>query len=691
MFLERPSEPPADIDSVPQTLSAMSFASRRDPKSALGVNPPPQPSVSSPPSFSKVPLSQLSELPSMHRFSTRAVALLAKYFRNQITKMELSELAGTITFPRNQHAAELYARFASNQATAADRRELTILALFPDSPRGAQLLEQKLTEPQKLTFAQRLELYSLQQAAQHPAAAPDILATLHKLLDPIQQGLIPRAQVDEALIRFVRREIESNGRVLSSSEDLSSLFNLTTEEVRRTLSNPKSGLSKQQVVQRAEKKELHRQLFEHAVDLLVVNSLRDIVFIENEMHHCGALEKLSHRKHFSQLFGIKVERISELLRFLPNEDWAYRETHFGNVGREIQKAFILELMRNELARPLGQQTGALATDSLIASQLGVLPVAVYHYLQQGLTNQLFERRELLLRQQNVGEPHRQSIYNFVTQELQAFSQGQINRLSSERDLARIFRVNEATVIELLTDPQLGLAPSQAHLRHYAQLMQAPHSAPVEALRRVATLFMRERLTREDTAIQVGEKSTHPQSGREVLEARRRGDIKIKGITFDSYEEAACALLLERYVPGFKLDEGKTVQVRIAPHRFDFLVNATIIEYHPTLLFRTKTGLGSFESHADYAQFNRVKMSLPLEQRKLFIEETRLLLAQAYAQSRKALLEASLEHKSTPLIVAESPAEFYWLVLRRFGGDDVPPLESFLREFRRLKRFVKASN
>ena len=691
MFLDRPKDPSTDNSGGELVFSEQAFSSRRDPKSATNQNNTLDSAGLSALSFARVPLSQLSELPTMHRLSTRAVALLARYFRGQLSKIELSELAGAITFPRNQHAAEIYARFASDQATVADRRELTILALFPDSQRGAQLLEQKLSDPQKLTFDQRLELYSLQQSTQHPAAAAEILATLHKTLDPIQQGILPRAQVDEALIRFVRREIESNGRVLSSSEDLSSLFNLSTDEIRRSLSNPKSGLSKQQIVQRAEKKALHRQLFEHAVDLLVVNSLRDIVYIENEMHRCGAIVQLSHRQHFSQLFGIKNERIIELLRFLPNDDWSYRETHFGNVDRELNKSFLLELTRIELDRPLSQQSKPLESDSQLASQLGVLPVAVYHYLQHALTNQLFERRELLLREQNVCEPHRQSILNFATEELEAFQLGQINRLSSERDLGRIFRVSEAVVIERLTDQQNGLSPDQTHLRHYAQLMQTHRSAPAEALRRVATLFMRERITREDTALHGGDKTPSHQSGRAILEARKRGDIKIKGVAFDSFEEAACALLLERYIPGFKIEVGKSVQISQPPHRFDFLVNNTIVEYHPTLLFRTRSGLGSFESHADYAQFNRVKMSLPLEQRKLFIEETRLLLAQTYAQSRKSLLEASIEHKSTPLIVAESPAEFYWLVLRRFGGSDVPPLESFLREFRRLKKFVKAAN
>lgn len=627
------------------------------------------------------------------RLSPKFVGLLAKYFHRQLKIEETSELAGLIAFPTDKIAASLFTRFAANQSSADDRRKLAIKAIFPNSARGAELLEKKLNSSEVLTLEERIELYSHQQNRLNPAAYQLALPKLRELFFAIHAGQYSRGEIELQLIRFVRHEIEAHGRLLSSAEDLSALFNLSKQEIRQILTSPVSGLSKDEIIQRAEKKALHRHLFSHAIDLIIVNSLRDLVYIENEMHRSGSVSALSTREEFAVLFGVKSSVISELLRYLPNEDWIYREKYFDNNQREQRKSYLLALTRREIENIVKSPNTAIASDGENAIKMAVLPVAIYHYMRDGLSTQQFELRELKLREQSMLEPHRHSILHFVLEELRAFELGQINRLSTNHELANIFHVNENVVQSKLSESETGLSASQIHTRNYVHLLQQRRSAPIEALRRVATLFIRERLSRADNVLNTNGQALKrvSRSSSEILEQRKRGDIQVKGVAFDSFEEATCALLLERYVPGFRIIPGQTVQISIDSHRFDFLVDGIILEYHPTLLFRTKSGLGSFECFEDYAQFNLVKSALPMEQRKLFIEETRMLLAQQYADKRRELLQNSNNHKSSDLIVAESPQEFYWLVLRRFGTTEVPPLESFLREFRRLKTFIKVTN
>lgn len=157
-------------------------------------------------------------------------------------------------------------------------------------------------------------------------------------------------------------------------------------------------------------------------------------------------------------------------------------------------------------------------------------------------------------------------------------------------------------------------------------------------------------------------------------ARRRDDV----IHFDSRSEAACAVLLEKYCPGWRCMPGATFQIEINGKFIDFRIGRTFLEYHPIEARREFISADAFRTLTDALR------PLPRAQKVEVWAAVKTELAAQYWKRRRHVLDSG-GFTDCRLIVADSPADLY----RRFFSH-LPHRTTeaeFCREFRQLLRSV----
>jgi hypothetical protein len=167
-----------------------------------------------------------------------------------------------------------------------------------------------------------------------------------------------------------------------------------------------------------------------------------------------------------------------------------------------------------------------------------------------------------------------------------------------------------------------------------------------------------------------------------------------GMGFCSVAEAACAIMLELYVPDFKVQEGVTYQ--IAMHNggsVDFAISGVLFEYHHLRSYRDRRRFGDFKDRQSYEafqrQFCRVRNN-PYKREKL-IAQTRRELRESYINRRRQMIDANPIHRGRELIVATSVEELYENVIRRFNPHFSPNRDEFLELYERLVRTIAREN
>jgi hypothetical protein len=159
----------------------------------------------------------------------------------------------------------------------------------------------------------------------------------------------------------------------------------------------------------------------------------------------------------------------------------------------------------------------------------------------------------------------------------------------------------------------------------------------------------------------------------------RPDMIHHGIRFHSRCEVACAILLERYVPRFKIKEGETYQVPIGFGRFvDFALEKDgrkyLLEYHPANL--------KFEMNGKaYARLCQALGTVEPKTRRAIREAIRDDKLVDYIRKRAFCIQFSPieEVQKCTLIVCENPIQLYRLVMKKFGVN-VPNEKQFIREW-----------
>ncbi|MBD3309982.1 hypothetical protein GF351_02065 [Candidatus Woesearchaeota archaeon] len=155
----------------------------------------------------------------------------------------------------------------------------------------------------------------------------------------------------------------------------------------------------------------------------------------------------------------------------------------------------------------------------------------------------------------------------------------------------------------------------------------------------------------------------------------------RGNIFDSLAEAACGVLMEKYITGWKIIEGETFQVNGSiPKAIDFYVRGVFVEYHPIILSR--------KEHAS-VRYSAEKASVPRQIQKQFREKLELQQAQSYLLQRKMAIDRSPVYRGAEIMLIRDPEELYDHVIKRFGCS-YPAKEDFLQEFSKVKKKVKKS-
>ena len=181
--------------------------------------------------------------------------------------------------------------------------------------------------------------------------------------------------------------------------------------------------------------------------------------------------------------------------------------------------------------------------------------------------------------------------------------------------------------------------------------------------------------------------TSRQDTRRVLHA---------GNYYASCHEAACGEMLERYVPGFRIEPGRSFQIRAADSRLrrssliDFMVDGILVEYHPIRLKRAGGRSGDFQNRREYIKFHNSMVTMNSAQRERFIEQTQKMLSARYFSKRQALIKADDRLRGKLLIVAANPEQFYDRVIRCFG-QGYPEKPAFVDDFQRLVHVIAEKN
>lgn len=108
-------------------------------------------------------------------------------------------------------------------------------------------------------------------------------------------------------------------------------------------------------------------------------------------------------------------------------------------------------------------------------------------------------------------------------------------------------------------------------------------------------------------------------------------------TFDSRSEAICAIILEQYIPGWRVIPGETWQIPLPLGKLaDFRVNDTIIEFHP-IDFRRE-----FKNSWSFHRFKRHLQTLYPPKAKALEDSMKAEKIKQYELARRELMDNSVD-------------------------------------------------
>ena len=182
----------------------------------------------------------------------------------------------------------------------------------------------------------------------------------------------------------------------------------------------------------------------------------------------------------------------------------------------------------------------------------------------------------------------------------------------------------------------------------------------------------------------------------TLEQRRRNSIinlnnQRKNLYFvegrfytQSMEEGAVALMLEKYLPSYAIQEGVNFQVRdkgIKNGGLDFLVDGEFLEWHPVIPSDSR----DIPSNEEYKFYKKVVAQLSPKERKAFEQDYNRVLAVNYRTSRQEAVDSS-EYAGANVALATNVNGLYDFISKHSGK--LPGYEEFKREFNAKVNYVR---
>ncbi len=286
-----------------------------------------------------------------------------------------------------------------------------------------------------------------------------------------------------------------------------------------------------------------------------------------------------------------------------------------------------------------------------------------------------------LRTRNTKYP--EGLAETVKEELEARRLNDAYKLTTNSDLANVFECSTGLVARCLKD---SLAEEERAYRRGIILSQTA-STTIKNGKGIASQTTEQRR-------QIGTDNYNNGKGIASLSTEQRSEIgrrnaeanmtvEFNGNHYHSAQEAAISGLFEIYIPGWKGERKKTLQV----NGIDFLVNGTFVEFHPP---KTYFGNGDFQNPEEYQKFKAIKKRIlekyGAERAKIFQRRVEGIIKTKYEQSRLKLIESS-DYSGTPLICCFSPEEIYDKVIVQ-NNLKTRPKNSFLSEFRILSSKIR---
>jgi hypothetical protein len=194
------------------------------------------------------------------------------------------------------------------------------------------------------------------------------------------------------------------------------------------------------------------------------------------------------------------------------------------------------------------------------------------------------------------------------------------------------------------------------------------------------------------------KEPRPLSDKHRLMLEQGGKYSWKGVRFASAAEAACAELLELYIPGFKIVPGKTFQLIVADREkgtaktVDFLVNDVLVEFHPPNHYpKRNLPQGDFTDQDLPAGLieRPCRLDASFEERAV-LEARDKQAAHGYQRLRRQVVATDPRFRGTRLIVVVSAGDLYDKIIDHYGRG-CPDRERFIRQFEKVMAEVLKEN
>lgn len=622
---------------------------------------------------------------------------LAAYFAGKLAESELGNLGGQIMYADNPAACALYT--AHHGDLTLDLR-IRSAEMFPGNER-LQSLYLRRGQEESFSADEIAELYLGRRSTDSSRQDANKIAQELKTLRA--NAALGQQECESAVSHLLRSEINSKSKAYLSISEIAALFAVNKSFVHAILQGQKGVLSEGEGREHARILQEKREQEELMCLVRASKALHTFVALERELHQSGVIKTLSSKQNFRKIFYLQSSELDWCLKTLPWEDIAYRDRAAKHPELHDQRDELLKAVQREMqiSRQSWGDVSIIRSDAVLAEKYHLQPITVLRILADKLSHAERETRDAAVRERREQGAYRDSVVNFVAEELAAFKKGEISELSSIAKLAELFKISPRMVKDLLLqDPGKALSVSDKRLRAFVLLARPDVEPSLAALQEVIInrlheaiehRFLRGEIAATHAGCRHEQEKEGGKNGIDTISSRKRRSICYKGQKFDSYEEAACAVLMEKYIPGFTLQEGKNFQVRAGKYSLDFVVGGAVVEYHPIMLFRTRFGLGGFESIEEWRHFAETKQGLSKEMKKNYIAHTRHELEKRYYQQRLSAMQQNPEFCDKELIVATDAESFYYNVIHRFAGGNDPTKEQFIREFNLMKRQVRLHN
>lgn len=168
-----------------------------------------------------------------------------------------------------------------------------------------------------------------------------------------------------------------------------------------------------------------------------------------------------------------------------------------------------------------------------------------------------------------------------------------------------------------------------------------------------------------------------------------GKFSLRGASFQSAAEVACAVLLDHYLPCFQIERHHQIVIGINPQghalTVDFMVGGVLVEYHePQLLTLRRKQLGDFRELKEKNNFFRALRNASKSEREVLTERKKREALDRYRERRSKQVAKSKDHSRRELVVVSSAEELYDSVMTRFRATHLPSRALFVQIFEDIR-------